>query len=76
MSAPLFVKIASIGKRLSPTPQGNAHYIEALALQCQYLTANKRVADLGVLVDEISDFQAMRYLYSISRDCARRSRSR
>jgi hypothetical protein len=39
-----------------------------LAFQRQYFTTNKAVADLGVLIDEISDFQAMRYLYSISRD--------
>lgn len=76
MGAGLFGEIVSIRKRLSPTTQGNSHYIEAVALQCQYFTANKRMADFGVLVDEVSDFQAMRYLYSISRDCARRSRSR
>ena len=76
MSARLFGEIVSIRKRLLPTAQGNANYLEAVAFQCQYFTTNKGVADLGVLVDEISDFQAMRYLYSISRDCARRSRSR
>ncbi len=68
MSTRLFVEIGTIGKPLSPTPQGNSYYIKALAFQRQYFTTNKAVADLGVLIDEISDFQAMRYLYSISRD--------
>ena len=76
MSARLLGEILSIGKHLLPTAQGNSNHLEAVAFQCQYFTANERVADLGVLVDEISDFQAMRYLYSISRDCARRSRSK
>ncbi len=62
MSARLFGEIVSIRKRLLPTAQGNSYYLEAVAFQRQYFTTNEAVADLGVLVDEISDFQAMRYL--------------
>jgi hypothetical protein len=49
MSARLFGEILSIGKHLLPTAQGNSHHFEAVAFQCQYFTANKRVADLWVL---------------------------
>ena len=38
-----------------PATQGNALNLEALALQREDFTANETVADLGVLIDEISN---------------------
>jgi hypothetical protein len=38
-----------------PATQGNALNLEALALQREDFAANETVADLGVLIDEISN---------------------
>ena len=38
-----------------PAPQGNALHLETLAFQRQDLATNEAMADLGVLIDEVSD---------------------
>ncbi|MCY1456588.1 hypothetical protein D9M71_738170 [compost metagenome] len=38
-----------------PASQGDALYLKALAFQCQNLATDEAMADLRVLIDEISD---------------------
>jgi hypothetical protein len=40
-----------------PTAQGDPRHFEPLAFEREDFAANEGVTDLGVLIDEISDFQ-------------------